>query len=227
MIKPKLAFVDDRNNCVLGHWFLEVSLSPWSNFHCRILPFSSSVPPQGSKIFPIPVFFLVPYRYSDSKNTWWYYVHWMKVYPQFSQVDEKRFMASATAHPTAPDSCGLQEGRSMSLIQVLRWFGHLVRIPPERLTQEECLTGRRPQGRPRNDTVDTLDLSAGPGALQCSPPKRRWPAKVDKLSSWMDGWNIILKVCFGDWWTSCYLSFRDSASLDAPFMAVLMSLSCC
>ena len=46
----------------------------------------------------------------------------------------------------------------------LRWFGHLVRMPPERLPREVLgarPTGRRPRGRPRRrwrDYIDSLAL---------------------------------------------------------------------
>lgn len=46
----------------------------------------------------------------------------------------------------------------------LRWFGHLVRMPPERLPREVLEarpTGRRPRGRPRTrwrDYIDSLAL---------------------------------------------------------------------
>ncbi len=38
----------------------------------------------------------------------------------------------------------------------LRWFGHLIRMPPGHLPLEECPTGRRPRGRPETRWRDYI-----------------------------------------------------------------------
>ncbi|KAF7642406.1 hypothetical protein LDENG_00258420 [Lucifuga dentata] len=66
-------------------------------------------------------------------------------------------------------SSDIQEGLRVELLLLhiersqLRWFGHLIRIPPGRLPREvfqACPTGKRPQGRPRTHWRDYISQLA-------------------------------------------------------------------
>lgn len=48
-------------NCVHRYSFLEIFLSPFIDFHSRILPVCDAVPPKGDQAHPVWFFGLVPY----------------------------------------------------------------------------------------------------------------------------------------------------------------------
>ena len=118
-------------------------------------------------------------------------------------------------------SSAIQEGLVVETLLLcversqLRWFGHLMRMPPGRLPREVFLarpTGRRPRGRPRTrrrDYISSLawerlgipqaELANVAGErevwgslLKLLPPMNPILDKRLTMDGWMDGWIILI-----------------------------------